>query len=162
MYFHSRRFGLILLFNCTGKDSDQFTDVTDNVTADGTLVINSVTKTHEGVYMCEANNNVGPPILSYIRLNVQGKLKNKTKTRGLIFIFLRIHRHYIIKKLTDSRGFFCARTTIFFFLNPVEFMVLGDVVSSLEYGDSLHSWSRFFFVLLFLLFCRKTVFATSG
>lgn len=56
-----------------GKDSDQFNDVTDNVTSDGTLIISKVTKKHEGYYMCEANNDVGPPIFSYIRLNVQGK-----------------------------------------------------------------------------------------
>ncbi|KAL4135375.1 hypothetical protein QTP88_006989 [Uroleucon formosanum] len=54
------------------KDSDQFNeDVTDNVTSDGTLVISKVTKKHEGYYVCEANNEVGTPIISIIRLNVQ-------------------------------------------------------------------------------------------
>lgn len=75
IYFNRYRFGLTFLFNFSGKDSDQFIDVVDNVTADGKLIISKVTKKHEGVYMCEANNDVGPPILSYIRLNVQGKLK---------------------------------------------------------------------------------------
>jgi len=57
-----------------GKDSDQFSeDVADNVTADGTLVISKVTKKHEGYYVCEANNDVGTPIISIIRLNVQGE-----------------------------------------------------------------------------------------
>jgi len=56
-----------------GKDSDQFSDVTDNVTSDGTLVINKVTKKHEGYYMCEATNDVGTPIISVIHLNVQGE-----------------------------------------------------------------------------------------
>jgi hypothetical protein len=45
----------------------------DNVTSDGTLVINKVTKKHEGYYACEANNEVGSPIISIIRLNVQGE-----------------------------------------------------------------------------------------
>ncbi|XP_060844386.1 cell adhesion molecule Dscam2-like isoform X2 [Rhopalosiphum padi] len=56
----------------SSKDSDQFSDdVMDNVTSDGTLVINKVTKKHEGYYACEANNEVGSPIISIIRLNVQ-------------------------------------------------------------------------------------------
>lgn len=55
-----------------GKDSDQFSDVMDNVTSDGTMVINKVTKKHEGYYMCEASNEVGTPISAIIRLNVQG------------------------------------------------------------------------------------------
>ncbi|VVC38056.1 Hypothetical protein CINCED_3A025894, partial [Cinara cedri] len=55
----------------TSKDSDQFNDVVDNVTSDGTLIISRVTKKHEGLYMCEANNDVGSPIFSYIRINVQ-------------------------------------------------------------------------------------------
>jgi len=66
----------IILINyiILGKDSDQFSeDVTDNVTADGTLVISKVTKKHEGYYVCEANNEVGTPIISIIRLNVQGE-----------------------------------------------------------------------------------------
>ncbi|XP_025417900.1 Down syndrome cell adhesion molecule-like protein Dscam2 isoform X2 [Sipha flava] len=53
------------------KDSDQFTDVLDNVTSDGTLVISKVTKKHEGYYICEADNEVGTPINSVIRLKVQ-------------------------------------------------------------------------------------------
>jgi hypothetical protein len=56
----------------SGKDSDQFTDVLDNVTSDGTLVISKVTKKHEGYYICEADNEVGTPINSVIRLKVQG------------------------------------------------------------------------------------------
>ncbi|XP_050438975.1 cell adhesion molecule Dscam2-like isoform X2 [Adelges cooleyi] len=55
----------------TSKDSDQFTEVTDNVTSEGTLIINRVTKKHEGFYMCEANNDVGQPISAVIRLSVQ-------------------------------------------------------------------------------------------
>lgn len=45
----------------------------DNVTSDGTLIISKVTKKHEGYYACEANNEVGSPIVSIIRLNVQGE-----------------------------------------------------------------------------------------
>lgn len=60
-------------FRNTGKDSDQFSDVSENVTADGTLVIDRVAKKHEGFYMCEANNDVGSPIVSVVRFNVQGK-----------------------------------------------------------------------------------------
>ncbi|XP_050530510.1 cell adhesion molecule Dscam2-like isoform X2 [Daktulosphaira vitifoliae] len=55
----------------SSKDSDQFTDVNDNVTADGSLIINKVTKKHEGYYMCEASNDIGSPISSIIHLNVQ-------------------------------------------------------------------------------------------
>jgi len=65
---------IVINYIILGKDSDQFSeDVTDNVTADGTLVISKVTKKHEGYYVCEANNEVGTPIISIIRLNVQGE-----------------------------------------------------------------------------------------
>lgn len=68
-----------------GKDSDQFSDVTDNVTSDGTLVISKVTKKHEGYYMCEANNDVGTPISSIICLNVQGK-----QFYNIIVLFIKL------------------------------------------------------------------------
>jgi len=65
---------IIINYIILGKDSEQFIeDVTDNVTSEGTLVISKVTKKHEGYYACEANNEVGMPIISVIRLNVQGE-----------------------------------------------------------------------------------------
>lgn len=39
----------------------------------GTLIISRVTEDHEGHYLCQANNGVGPGISKMMRLTVNGK-----------------------------------------------------------------------------------------
>lgn len=42
------------------------------VFSNGTLIINEVTKSNEGLYKCNASNNVGAPLEAAIALKVIG------------------------------------------------------------------------------------------
>ena len=60
-----------------GRNPGDYRDLpTDNphvrVTADGTLYISSIAKSHEGYYLCEANNGIGASLSAVVYVRVQG------------------------------------------------------------------------------------------
>jgi hypothetical protein len=48
----------------------------------GSLIIARATQEHEGYYLCQAGNGIGPGLSKVILLTVHGKTKSKMSPKG--------------------------------------------------------------------------------
>ena len=68
---------LFFFFLPTDQPSGEYKDLKNNShikVEEGTLTINSIQKSNEGRYLCEAANGIGSGLSAVITVNVQGKL----------------------------------------------------------------------------------------